>query len=61
LFDQEKRSPSEDFLVGRPGIARLERGFHRFLADFLGWSLPDVPTYDERFVPLYLQVIFGLA
>jgi len=61
LFDQEERPPSEDYLVGRPGVARLERGFHRFLSEFLGWSLPAVPTYDERFVPLYLQVIFGLA
>lgn len=61
VFGLEDRPDSEDYLVGRPGVARLERGFHRFLAEFLGWSLPAVPTYDQRYVPLYLQVIFGLA
>ncbi len=49
---------TEDYFVSRPGAASRERGFHKFLADFLGWSLPLVPTYDDREYLLYLQCIF---
>ena len=49
---------SEDFFVARQGAALRERGFHRFLAGFLGWELPLVETYDGRQYPLYLQCIF---
>lgn len=57
----DQRASSEDYLVGRPGTAVKNRGFHRFLAEFFGWELPQVSTYSGRTVPLYLQVIFGLA
>jgi hypothetical protein len=49
---------SEDFFVSRPGSALRERGFHYFLAEFLGWNLPSVQTYEGRQSPLYLQCIF---
>lgn len=49
---------SEDFFVSRPGSATHEKGFHRFLAEFLEWNLPEVQTYDGRLAPLYLQCIF---
>lgn len=55
------RGPSDDYLIGRPGTAVQERGFHRLLTKTLGWTLPDVPTYGGRPVPLYVQEIFGLA
>jgi len=49
---------TEDFFVSRPGSASREKGFHKFLADFLSWQLPLVPTYDGNMYPLYLQCIF---
>ena len=61
VFDQEDRPASVDYLVGRPGVATEERGFYRFLAGLLGWEQPKVPTYEGKAVPLYLQVVFGLA
>lgn len=63
VFDTalEERGSSDDYLIGRPGIAVQERGFHRRLAELMGWALPAVPTYSGRLVPLYLQEVFGLA
>lgn len=49
---------SEDFFVSRQGAATREKGFHRFLAEFLDWNLPDVQTFEGRESPLYLQCIF---
>lgn len=49
---------SEDYFVNLPGSATRERGFHSFLADFLGWSLPAVQSFDGSERPLYLQCIF---
>lgn len=50
--------PATDYFVNRPGGASRERGFHHFLAGFLGWELPQVPNYDGTEVPLYLQYLF---
>ncbi len=50
----------EFYYVRDAGAARRERGFHRFLADFLGLDLPLVDTYEEKEVPLYLECIFPL-
>ncbi|MEL6896492.1 MAG: hypothetical protein AAFP90_10350, partial [Planctomycetota bacterium] len=47
-----------DFFVNRAGGATHEAGFHRELARFLGWELPQVPTFDGNESPLYLQVLF---
>jgi len=49
---------SEDFYVSLAGAATRERGFHRFLAEFLGWRLPEVQTFDGEERPLYLQCVF---
>jgi hypothetical protein len=49
---------TEDFYVSRPGGAVNERGFHQFLAKFLGWQLPEVQTFEGRLCPLYLQCLF---
>ncbi|WP_269759466.1 hypothetical protein [Variovorax sp. E3] len=49
--------PSEDYFVNRSGGATRAAGFHWFLANFLGWSLPTVQKYDGNEVPLYLQCI----
>lgn len=49
---------ANDFYVSRPGGATREAGFHRELANFLGWNLPNVSTYEDKECPLYLQMIF---
>ena len=49
-----------DYYVRRRGAAREERGFHRFLADWCGWHLPEVASFDGTTVPLYLEVIAPL-
>lgn len=53
--------PSEDYFVNLSGAASREAGFHRFLANFLGWKLPLVQTYEGNEYPLYLQCIFPYA
>lgn len=58
LTNEYENYTSEDFYVSRPGAATRERGFHRFLAEFLGWNLPEVQTFEGRQSPLYLQCIF---
>jgi hypothetical protein len=51
---------SSDYFVRMPGGASRELGFHRLLAEFVGWRLPSVPTYDENDVPLYMETLFPL-
>ncbi|MGW1322033.1 hypothetical protein ACWD64_05860 [Streptomyces antibioticus] len=48
------------YYVGRGGTAQNESGFHHYLARFLGWEIPSVPTYKGKEVPLYLQVLAAL-
>jgi hypothetical protein len=47
-----------DYIVRASGGASRERGFHHLLATFVGWQLPNVPTYDENEVPLYVETLF---
>src|SRR5256885_10233820 len=47
--------PTTDYFVGRAGSAANPRGFHRWLAGFIGWEMPSYPAPDGRSVPLYLQ------
>jgi hypothetical protein len=49
-----------NYIVRESGGASREMGFHRFLAEFIGWQLPQVPTYDENEVLLYMETIFPL-
>lgn len=51
---------TQDFYVGRGGAAVNPRGFHRWLASFIGWELPELPTTDGRTAPLYMEQIFPL-
>ena len=51
---------SEDFYVGRPGAAANPRGFHKWLAAFIGWDLPELPARDGRLAPLYMEQVFPL-
>lgn len=45
---------------GHVGSAVSERGFHHWLADYLGWNLPRVVTFDGSESILYLECIFPL-
>ena len=49
---------SRDYIVREPGGASRELGFHRLLAEFIGWQLPNVPTYDENETLLYMETLF---
>ena len=60
LSDPSQSFDQRDFFVRDPGAAIREAGFHTFLADFLGWTLPQVARYSGLECPLYLEVIFPL-
>ncbi|MCV7165749.1 hypothetical protein, partial [Mycobacterium stomatepiae] len=49
---------SRDFFVRRAGGAQREAGFHHFLADFIGWKLPNVTRMDGSEIPLYMETLF---
>jgi hypothetical protein len=49
---------SSDYIVREAGGASRKIGFHRLLAEFVGWRLPNVPTYDENEVLLYVETLF---
>jgi hypothetical protein len=49
-----------DYFVLDPGAAQREAGFHRFLAEFMGWQLPRVRRFDGGETTLYLETIFPL-
>ncbi|MBN8732188.1 MAG: hypothetical protein J0L64_16725 [Acidobacteria bacterium] len=50
-----------DYFVRVGGAARREAGFHYWLAGFMGWKLPMVPTFREEDSPLYLECIFPMC
>ncbi|NKQ56776.1 hypothetical protein HFP15_28285 [Amycolatopsis sp. K13G38] len=52
--------PVQDYYVGRAGAAQNPFGFHRWLADFIGWELPLLTATDGRQVPLYMEQVFPL-
>lgn len=45
---------------GEIGSAKSEKGFHYWLANFIGWNLPTVAKFDGKESPLYLECIFPL-
>ena len=51
---------SHDYFVGRPGAAGSPRGFHRWLADYIGWAMPELPARDGKLAPLYMEQVFPL-
>ena len=46
--------------AGEVGSAKSELGFHHWLAKFIGWTLPEVVTFDGKETKLYLECIFPL-
>jgi hypothetical protein len=49
-----------DYFVLDAGAAQREAGFHRKLAEFMGWKLPVVKRYDGSECPLYVETLFPL-
>ena len=49
-----------DFFALDRGAAQREAGFHRMLAEFIGWQLPKVRRFDGGETTLYLETIFPL-
>ncbi|MEW8030378.1 MAG: hypothetical protein AB2806_21910 [Candidatus Thiodiazotropha sp.] len=45
---------------GEVGSAKSERGFHNWLAEYIGWDLPSVVTFEGKETKLYLETIFPL-
>ncbi|MCX7749338.1 MAG: hypothetical protein N2645_20965 [Clostridia bacterium] len=50
---------AEDMYLHSAGAAINEKGFHKFLESFIGWELPEVPTFDGCDRKLYLQILFS--
>lgn len=55
---QASEGGRRDYFVRRGGAAVEGSGFHRLLAEFMGWELPIVPAFSNREVPLYLEILF---
>lgn len=50
----------EDKYVRDRGAATKPEGFHYWLSTFLGWTLPQVTTFDGKSCPLYIESMFPL-
>ena len=60
LDDVTTATPVDDYYVGRSGGASRERGFHVWLAGFIGWSMPELPAREGRTSQLYMEQVFPL-
>ncbi|WP_191560686.1 hypothetical protein [Metabacillus idriensis] len=50
----------KDYFVRERGAAQREKGFHKKLADFLGWDIPEVLHYNGNAMLLYMECILPL-
>jgi hypothetical protein len=60
ITKKEGLGTSRDYFVREGGATSSELGFHRLLADFMGWDLPMAPRFNDVDCPLYLETIFPL-
>ncbi len=60
LTEPSENYRQQDYFVSDPGAAQREAGFHRMLAEYIGWQLPPVRRYDGTETILYLETIFPL-
>lgn len=60
LTEPDIRYEARDYFVHDPGAATRDAGFHRMLAQFMGWTLPTVKRYDGSDTTLYLETLFPL-
>ncbi|WP_309864496.1 hypothetical protein [Bacillus sp. SLBN-46] len=59
-LSKEDKVNFKDFYVHMSGSATEKAGFHAFLASFLEWELPEVPTFEGKDRILYIQTLFPL-
>jgi hypothetical protein len=57
ITEPDNAFPVQDYYVRFKGAAHEVGGFHRFLAEYVGYDLPNVPAQDETTVPLYLECL----
>jgi hypothetical protein len=60
IDDITPETPADDYYVGRQGGASRARGFHVWLAEFLGWTMPELPAREGRTSQLYMEQVFPL-
>jgi predicted nucleic acid-binding Zn-ribbon protein len=60
LADPSSAGPSTDYFVRIHRSAVSDLGFHKFLTEFMGWSLPMAAQYDGEDSPLYIETLFPL-
>ncbi|MDO7868151.1 hypothetical protein [Nocardioides jiangxiensis] len=60
LSELTSDTPFVDYYVGRSGGASSERGFHVWLAEFIGWDMPELPAREGRTSQLYMEQVFPL-
>lgn len=60
VTNKRETEGSTDYFVRDGGAAGRDAGFHRRLAEFLGWNMPTVARYDGGESKLYLECIFPL-
>lgn len=58
MTNRDGQYERRDFYVRTGGTATDPSGFHRFLAEFIGYTLPQIPAADNETVPLYLECLF---
>lgn len=49
----------QELFVNTAGGATSDKGFHKYLEEFIGWKLPVVPSFEEKDRKLYLQTLFS--
>ncbi len=52
--------PSKAYFARDPGSAQNEAGFGAWLANFVGWSMPQVMRHDGSLGPLYMECVMPL-
>ena len=60
ISDISPESNFDDYYVGRAGGATSDRGFHVWLAEFIGWTMPELPAREGRTARLYMEQVFPL-
>lgn len=60
LSGEQPLGKRRDYYVLDPGAATRGAGFHRYLADFIGWELPTVGKFDGSESLLYIETLFPL-
>lgn len=60
LDDPELEDAPRALYARDPGSATREQGIYNFLAEFVGWDLPEVLAFDGSRKPLYIETLLSL-